>query len=193
MCVSLERLFCLTSQQAISVEPLASGKGIFSREDAAGVIAMVQHVYPVGVKLLEVKIGGNQHSAAELKQALASVFESRNVNPIAAKVLAKMAATEVCGTKKCPYCKGVGFKADPRHACRQCKGSGVIDVRTCKVLTATFNALAREHLTEQQFSQIYYDVYMSAIDELYQHEGDAAKYAASVLRLVQAEIEVMNG
>ncbi|MGI2045955.1 TIGR02642 family protein [Shewanella oncorhynchi] len=192
MCVSLERLFCLTSQQAISVEPRASGKGIFSREDAAGVIAMVQHVHPVGVKLLEAKIGGNQHSAAELKQALSSVFESRNVNQVNAKALATMAVTEVCGIKKCPHCKGTGFK-DYRHKCRNCKGSGVADIRTIKNLTATFNALSRKTLTEQQFSQIYYDVYMSVIDELYQHESEAAKYAASVLRLVQAESEVMNG
>ncbi|MCU8036960.1 TIGR02642 family protein [Shewanella oncorhynchi] len=193
MCVSLERLFCLTSQQAISVEPRASGKGIFSREDAAGVIAMVQHVHPVGVKLLEAKIGGNQHSAAELKQALASVFENRNVNQVNAKALATMAVTEVCGTKICQSCKGVGFKKDPRYACRNCKGSGVADIRTIKNLTSTFNALSRKTLTEQQFSQIYYDVYMSVIDELYQHESEAAKYAASVLRLVQAESEVMNG
>ena len=189
--ISLERLFCLTSQQAISVEPRAGGRGVFSREDAAGVIAMAQHVHPVGVKILEAKIGGNQHSSAELKQALTSVFESRNVNPVNAKALAKMAVSEVCGTKTCTSCGGVGFK-DPRYACRVCKGSGVIAVRTCKVLAATFNALAREKLTELQFSQIYYDVYMSAIDELYQHESEAAKYAASVLRLVQQEIEYEN-
>lgn len=192
MCVSLERLFCLTSQQAISVEPRASGKGIFSREDAAGVIAMVQHVYPVGVKILEAKIGGNQHSSAELKRALICTLEYQNVNPVAAKALASMAIEEVCGAKKCHHCNGVGFK-DPRHACRHCRGSGITALRTSKQLAATFNALAREHLTEAQFNQVYYDVYMSAIDELYQHEGDAAKYAASVLRLVQAEIEVMNG
>ncbi|MCH7421286.1 hypothetical protein [Shewanella sp. MM_2022_3] len=182
----------MTSQQAISVEPRASGKGIFSREDAAGVIAMVQHVYPVGVKILEAKIGGNQHSSAELKRALICTLEHQNVNPVAAKALASMAIEEVCGAKKCHHCNGVGFK-DPRHACRHCKGSGITALRTSKQLAATFNALAREHLTEAQFNQVYYDVYTSAIDELYQHEGDAAKYAASVLRLVQAEIEVMNG
>lgn len=189
--ISLERLFCLTSQQAISVEPRAGGRGVFSREDAAGVIAMAQHVHPVGVKILEAKIGGNQHSAAEIEQALTSVFESRNVNPVNAKALAKMAVSEVCGTKTCTSCGGVGFK-DPRYACRECKGSGIANIKSVNALAYRMSTLTNCQISDVQFSQIYYDVYMDAIDELYQHESEAAKYAASVLRLVQQEIEYEN-
>lgn len=186
MCVSLERLFCLTSQQAISVEPRASGKGIFSREDAAGVIAMVQHVHPVGVKLLEAKIGGNHNSRAELAHALTATFEARNVNPIAAKALAFMAVTEVCGAHICHKCNGVGSIDSRGRPCRACQGSGIKNVRS--VLTATFNGLSGLKISAQQFNQIYYDVYMEAIDELYQQEAEAAKYAASVLRLIEQEV-----
>lgn len=193
MCVSLERLFCLTSQQAISVEPRASGKGIFSREDAAGVIAMVQHINPIGVKVLEAKIGGNHNSGAELAHALTATFEARNVHPKAAKALAFMAVTEVCGAHICPKCNGVGSIDSRGRPCRACQGSGIKNVRTIKQMAAQFNALSSLKISEQQFSQIYYDVYMEAIDELYQQEGEAAKYAASVLRLVQAESEVVNG
>lgn len=193
MCVSIERLFCLTSQQAISIAPVAGGKGIFSREDAAGVIAMVQHVNPIGVKVLEAKIGGNHNSGAELAHALTATFEARNVHPKAAKALAFMAVTEVCGAHTCPKCNGVGSIDSRGRPCRACQGSGIKNVRTVKQMTAQFNALSGLKISEQQFSQIYYDVYMKAIDELYQEEGEAAKYAASVLRLVQAESEVVNG
>lgn len=191
MCVSLERLFCLTSQQAISVEPRAGGRGVFSREDAAGVIAMVQHVHPIGVKILEAKIGGNQHSAAEIEQALTSVYLSRNVNPVNAKALAKMAVSEVCGTKTCTSCGGVGFK-DPRYACRECKGSGIANIKSVNALAYRMSTLTNCQISDVQFSQIYYDVYMDAIDELYQQEGEAAKYAAAVLREVQREVEYEN-
>lgn len=189
MCVSLERLFCLTSQQAISIAPVAGGKGIFSREDAAGVIAMVQHVNPIGVKVLEAKIGGNHNSGAELAHALTASFEAQNVHPKAAKALAFMAVTEVCSAHRCPKCRGTGSIDSRGRPCRTCKGAGAVG-RTLKQMTAQFNAVSDLKISEQQFSQIYYDVYMSAIDELYQQEGEAAKYAASVLRLVQAESEV---
>lgn len=192
MCVSLERLFCLTSQQAISVEPRASGKGIFSREDAAGVIAMVQHVSPIGVKVLEAKIGGNHNSGAELAHALIATFEARNVNPAAAKALAFMAVTEVCSAHRCQKCNGVGSIDWRDRPCRACQGVGFKHIRTVKHMAATFNGLSGLKISEQQFSQIYYDVYMEAIDELYQQEAEAAKYAASVLRLVQAEVEIQS-
>lgn len=192
--ISIERLFCLVSQQAISVEPRTGSRGVFSREDAAGVIAMVQHVHPIGVKVLEAKIANNHASAAELEQALATTIRGMGVGigKAQAKSLAKMAVAEVCGSKRCPICNGVGSRMSKRYAqvfeCKHCAGTGMV-LRTTKALAQLLTKLSGTGVSEHDFTNQYYDTYMEAIDELYQHEGSASVYAASILRLVQKEVE----
>lgn len=190
--ISIERLFCLVSQQAISVEPRTGGRGVFSREDAAGVIAMVQHVHPVGVKVLEAKIANNHNSAAEIEQALTTTISAIGIEHAMAKSLAKMAVSEVCGSRRCPVCNGVGSRMSRRYSqvfeCKHCAGTGVV-LRTTKALAQLLSKLAKTKVSIEDFTAKYYDVYMEAVDELYQAEGSASVYAADVLRQVQKEVE----
>ncbi len=190
--VSIERLFCLISPQAISAEPIY-GKGRFSREDAAGVVGMVQHAgYAVGVNVLESKIGGNAGAKTLLIGTLTLANESNGVEPTAARALAEIAVHEVCGSCVCHKCKGVGTVYSKRYqqiyTCSRCEGTGHKN-SSMRDFAEAFSALTHTSCSTPEFRKQHYDRLMDAIDSLYREEGEAARQCAKVLKLIEVEVE----
>jgi len=189
--VSIERLFCLISPQAISVEPVY-GKGRFSREDAAGVVGQVQHAgYAVGVNVLESKIGGNSDSKLLLVAALADAHQIRGVDAVHAKALAEIAVHEVCGSCVCPKCNGTGSVYSKRYqqiySCSRCEGTGHRN-SSMRDFAEAFSALTHTSCSTPEFRKKHYDCLMDTIDTLYREEGEAAKHCAKVLNLIEQEV-----
>jgi len=183
--ISIERLFELLSPRGLSIGA-AAGKGVFSREDAMGVIAQVQGKYPVGVKVLEATICGDVDAEDALVKALTWKYEE-NFRPLVSAVLARLAVNEVCGTRVCPKCKGTKLNYHRNGECKHCKGFGKM-LNTVEQLTKSFCDLSGAKITPEQFSQHFYDKYMDGVDALHQHEHDAARFAKKVLRMVGEEM-----
>ncbi len=189
--LSIERLFCLLEPQALSISPVA-GRGVFSREDAAGVVGQVVHYgYAVGVTVLQAKVGNNERAKRELVDVLSRYYASIDVAAPRAKALAEMAVFEVCGNQKCPKCKGTGQSFSKRYnrffRCGRCDGSGH-HFSTMREFVITFGLLAKEPVTTEVFRKQFYDHLMDGIDTLEREQGEAAKQCAKILRLTEAEV-----
>ncbi len=188
--VSIERLFCLISPQAISVEPVY-GKGRFSREDAAGVVGQVQHAgFAVGVRVLESKIGGNSSSKALLVGMLTQFYRARELEQVTAAALAEIAVHEVCCTKVCIKCRGSGTSFSKRYnrigICSKCEGTGHKN-SSMRDFADAFSVLAHSRCSTDEFRKQHYDQLMDGVDALYREEGEAAKQCAKVLSLIELE------
>ena len=183
--ISIERLFELLSPRGLSIGA-AGGKGVFSKEDAMGVVAQVQGKYLVGVKVLEASICGDIDAENLLINALAKQYET-DFRPVAATVLAKLAVNEVCGSRVCTKCHGTKLNYHRNGECLHCCGTGKM-LNTVEQLTKSFCDLSGAKITPEQFSQHFYDKYMDGVDALHQHEHDAARFAKKVLRLVGEEM-----
>lgn len=188
--IPVERLFELLSPQGLSFG-IASGKAVFSKEDAMGVVAQVQGKCLVGVKVLEASICGDVAAENLLIQALAKQYEV-DFRPVAAAALAKLAVNEVCGTRVCPKCNGTKLNYHRNGECPHCSGTGKM-LNTVEQLSRSFTDLTGSQITTEQFSRHFYDKYMDGVDALLQHQHDAARFAKKVLRMVQAECEAING
>jgi hypothetical protein len=186
--ISIERLFELLSPRGIAIGAPVGGKGLFSQEDAMGVVAMVQGKFPIGVKVLEAKIAGDVSALNSLKQALAQQYELDNLKPLAAMALASLALNEVCGSPVCPKCKGTKQNYHRSGECLVCSGTGKL-LNTVLQLSKSFSVLSGVVVTQEQFSRHFYDLYMAGIDSLYLHQADAERYAKRVLGLVKVELE----
>lgn len=188
--VSIERLFCLISPQAISAEPIY-GKGVFSREDAAGVVGQVQHAgFAVGVHVLESKIGGNANSRQRLVQAVTAVNTNNGVSHHIANMLAEMAVHEVCDSHACPKCKGSGISFSKRYNrighCSRCEGTGHTN-SSMRDLAGVFSVLTQTKCSTPEFRLQFYDRFMEAVDALYKEEGEAINACKKVLNALAAE------
>lgn len=183
--ISIERLFELLSPRGLSIGA-AGGKGVFSKEDAMGVVAQVQGKYPVGVKVLEATICGDVDAEDVLVKALCKQYEV-DFRPVAAAALAKLTVNEVCGTRVCNKCHGTKINYHRNGECKHCSGTGMM-LNTVEQLTKSFCDLSGAKITPEQFSQHFYDKYMDGVDALHQHEHDAARFAKKVLRMVGEEM-----
>lgn len=184
--ISIERLFELLSPRGVAIGAAVGGKGVFSKEDAMGVVAQVQGKFPVGVKVLEASICGDVDAEDLLVKALCKQYEV-DFRPVAAAALAKLAVNEVCGTRTCPKCNGTKLNYHRNDDCKHCSGTGRL-VNTAEQLTKSFCDLSGAKITTEQFIQHFYDKYMNGVDALHQHEQDAARFAKKVLRMVGEEM-----
>nr|WP_320125735.1 TIGR02642 family protein [uncultured Shewanella sp.] len=188
--ISIERLFELLSPRGVAIGAAVGGKGVFSKEDAMGVVAQVQGKYLVGVKVLEASICGDIDAENLLINALAKQYET-DFRPVAASALAKLAVNEVCGTRICTKCHGTKLNYHRNGECLHCCGTGKM-LNTVEQLTKSFCDLSGTKITAEQFSQHFYDKYMTGVDTLHHHQADAERHAKRVLRLVAAENEQVN-
>ncbi len=182
--IAIEHVFQLLTPKGLSLEAV-HGRGIFSKEDAMGVIAQVQSQFPIGVKVLEARICGNIDAEDALINALTERYK-QDFSPIAASALAKLAVNEVCGTRICGRCNGTTLNYHRNGECKHCCGTGRL-LNTADQLTRSFCDLSRATISTAQFTQHFYDKYMEGIDTLYQHEHEATRAAKNVLRLIAEE------
>lgn len=189
--VSIERLLSLISPKAISIEPIA-GKGLFSTEDAAGLLGQVQHLgYAVGIRVLEAKIGGNSGSKLLLIGAVTDSLISAGMEPIASRAIAEIAVSDVCGTGKCEKCHGTGESYSMRYnrifKCGRCQGTGEHFPKMRDYAT-WFALLTKSPCSTEDFRNRYYDRLMDAIDTLSREEGEAARQCRKMLNLTEQEV-----
>lgn len=188
--ISIERLFTLTAQKAISLEPI-NGRGVFSAEDAAGVIAQAMKTCPVGVRILEARIAGNKGASLELREIVKEKLIGEGRESSEAAALARLVVHEVCGTKVCPKCNGNGFNITnftkgTRVDCHGCNGVGQI-ILSCDDLAYMMGRILNWRMTKgrrEQFVSEYYDQYSQVVDWMYRAAGDADSECKRILRLV---------
>lgn len=188
--ISIERLFELLSPRGVAIGAVVGGKGVFSKEDAMGVVAQVQGKYLVGVKVLEASICGDIDAENLLINALTKQYET-DFMAVAATALARLAVNEVCGSRVCTKCHGTKLNYHRNGECLHCGGTGKM-LNTVEQLTKSFCDLCGTKITAEQFSQHFYDLYMNGVDTLHQHQADAERHAKRVLRLVAAEHEQVS-
>ncbi|WP_372941731.1 hypothetical protein [Shewanella sp.] len=188
--VSLERLFCLISPKSLDIAAVMGGFGVFSKDDAIGVVAMIQGKFPIGARVLEVRVNDDSDMKNALIAALSSRFVIENLKPKAANALALMVVAEVCNSRTCKACNGTGYRLPRRYdaysGCPSCAGTGV-RLSTTDNLAGTFSALVNVTVTQEQFSKVFYDLYMDAIDDLYRQVNDAERYGHQILNIIKAE------
>lgn len=188
--ISIERLFSMTAQGTISVEPSSPGLTNFSKEDALGVLGQVQGKAPVGLKVLEARIAGDEGSANQLRKALTLSLTRNDVTESIAGGLAELAVLEVCGSTRCPVCNGVGNRYSNKfqsiYECSRCAGTGKI-LMTTSMLAKMLSGHSEIRITEKVFCKKYYDLYMDTVDQLHTAEGQAALFAKKILRDIDNE------
>ena len=188
--ISIERLFSMTAQGTISIEPSSKGLTSFSKEDALGVLGQVQGKSPIGLKVLEARIAGDEGSANQLRKALKLLLTKNEVTESIAGGLAELAVLEVCGSTRCPVCNGVGQRYSKKfqsiYECSRCVGTGKI-LMTTSMLAKMLSGYSGIHIAEKVFCKKYYDLYMDTVDQLHTAEGKAAYFAKKILRDIDNE------
>ncbi|MDN5498864.1 MAG: hypothetical protein L0G80_02930 [Shewanella sp.] len=183
--ISIERLFSLTAIKGANVEPIPKGRGVFSKEDALGVIAMVQKDHPIGVMLLEATITGNRRNLASIESILTQAFKAQGVEVSIANGLAKLVVCEVLGGNICPKCKGTKVNYHRNGACKHCSGFGREQV-TPKTLADSLSQYAGIAIGSDEFLARYNRPYMNGLTALYTHEDKARQMAKKILSMVAA-------
>lgn len=187
---SIEVLFCLQEVKAMSFLH-AGGRGVFSREDAMGVIAkVIKDGFAVGVLVLEAKVGNNKGSYQQLVELMRRYYLSKSLAASHAGALAEMVVHEVCGNQKCQKCKGTGQSFSKRFntlcKCGRCEGTGM-HFYTMREYVTTFGLLAKEPTNTADFRKRFYDHLMDGIDSLEREQGNAAKRCVTVQEMALAE------
>ncbi|AVT49754.1 hypothetical protein [Shewanella baltica] len=183
--VSIERLFSLIALRGANVAPTAKGWGVFSKDDAMGVIAMVQKEYPIGVMILEVKITGNTHNLSTIESILSQAYSSQGLGTPIALGLTKLVVYEVCGGGICSKCKGTKVNYHRNGDCKHCLGSGRLQV-TPQTLANSLSQYAGTVIGVDEFLSCFNRQYMDGLTALYTHEEKARQTAKRILERVEA-------
>lgn len=188
--VSIERLFCLISPKSLDIAAVMGGFGVFSKDDAIGVIAMIQGKFPIGARVLETRVNDDIDMKNTLISALSARFITENLKPKAANALALMVIAEVCNSRTCKACNGTGYRLPRRYdaysGCPNCAGTGV-RLNTTNNLAGTFSSMVNVLVTQEQFSKVFYDLYMDAVDDLYNQVNAAERYGYQILNIIKNE------
>lgn len=195
--ISIERLFCLISQQGIRLESV-SGRGVMNTQEACHIIGRVQEREPTGVKVIEATVIDSPLARVALAKAAAAGLATLTCDgepvfsPLEAGHLGVMAVQEVTGSRRCGKCKGVGFTISRRYGnrpfeCRRCCGNGTEQLTAAMLRRKFAKAVGRE-VTEQEWDQRIYGRYMDVVDLLHRSAGDAEAACKRILRLIQAEM-----
>lgn len=185
--ISIENLFLLPSPKGISLQQV-NGRGVFSRDDAINLVAQAQGKYPLGIKVLEVKIGGVPQSRFSLVEALKSALLQADLLTIEAKALAEMIVNEVCGAQTCPKCKGRQYGFGTRQGvvtqipCKACEGSGV-RVKNLEDIAKDFSRAIERDVSINVFNQMFFGHYKKYTTELWQEAGEAEMECRRLLRM----------
>jgi hypothetical protein len=185
--ISIANLFLLTAPKGMPLQ-IISGRGVFTKDDALNLIAQAQGKFPVGIKVLEARIGGIGQAAFTLRETLTSALLQDDVEMPEAKALSRMAVDEVCGTRICQKCKGRGYSISNWNGsakqvlCKRCYGVGHI-LKTSLELAQTISVLLQREVTEDVFTQMYYDQYMDCVNQLWQESGEAERECKRLMRL----------
>lgn len=169
------------------------GRGVFTKDDALNLIAQAQGRYPVGIKVLEARIGGVEPAAFILRETLTSSLLHDGLAHSEAKALANMAVDEVCGTRICQKCKGRGYNISnwsgsaKQVLCKRCYGVGRI-LKTSIELAQTITQLLGKEVTEEVFTKLYYDHYMDYVDQLWLESGEAENECRRLMKLWMEEV-----
>jgi len=136
--------------------------------------------------VLESKIAGCEAAGRTLISWVKLKMIAHGLNQASADALALLVWCEVCGSLRCKSCNGVGKRYSKRYRtlneCQACCGTGKI-LLTAKNLARGYSVLG-EQVTSMEFTERYYDLYTSAVEQLHKCEGEAAMYAASILRMI---------
>lgn len=176
--ISLENVLMMTCIKSPQLSAPMS-RGVFSKEDALGVLAMVQSKHQLGMLVLQSKIAGDEAATRKINRTASLLLINRGFDEVIARGMAFLAAREVCGTPRCELCNGTGERLSRRYSkmfeCPACHGTGKI-LLTSANLAAQLSALTGKNITKRIFSAAYYDDYMDIINELHVAET-AASYA----------------
>ncbi|WP_351122611.1 hypothetical protein [Shewanella sp. T24-MNA-CIBAN-0130] len=191
--LTIERLFTMTNIKSLNIGAITGGKGLFSSEDALGVVAVVQLSHPLGVKILEAKISGSEYAMRILGKAVTRFFVGKGYEQSIAAAMGFMVVREVCQVPICSSCNGVGERYSKKFnqlfECQVCHGTGKI-LLTKNHLANQLSVLCNKTISNHVFNTVYYDDYMQAVDLMYGDEQRAATLARRTLDQTALEIDL---
>jgi len=185
--MSIERLYSRECPKSLTGEPTKPGLNPMTSADILNILAQVQHHEPVGNMILQAKIQLDKNSRSKLVQAFTAwLHHDKSINILMSPIIAENAIHEVCDTCICNKCHGNGeviYKKERKLVtCSKCQGVGRI-IMTTKQLYLTVNKQrpGDNKITYEQFNELYYPVYMNAVDRLHVAESAAKRFAHEVM------------
>ena len=185
--MSIERLYSRECPKSLTGEPTKPGLNPMTSADILNILAQVQRHEPVGNMILQAKIQLDKNSRNKLvKTFTAWLHHDKSINILMSAIIAENAIHEVCDTCICDKCKGNGeaiYKKERKLVtCTKCQGVGRI-ILTTKQLYLTINSQrpSDNKMTFEQFNELYYSVYMDAVDRPNVAESAAKRFAHEVM------------
>jgi DnaJ-class molecular chaperone len=185
--MSIERLYSRECPKSLTGEPTKPGLNPMTGADILNILAQVQHHEPVGNMILQAKIQLDANSRSKLVQSfMLWLHHDKSINILMSALIAENAIHEVCDTRICDKCKGVGeliYKKERKLIqCAKCQGVGRILLTTKQLyLRVNRQRPTDNKITYEQFNELYYPVYMGAVDRLHVAESSATRFAHEIM------------
>ena len=192
--MSIERLYSRECPKSLTGEPTKPGINPMTGVDILNILAQVQHHEPLGNLILQAKIQLDANSRSKLVQTFTAwLHHNKSINILMSPIIAENAIHEVCDTQICDKCKGVGeliVKKERKIViCSKCQGVGRIILTTKQLyLRANKQRPIDNKMTYEQFNELYYPVYMDAVDRLHVAESAAKRFAHEIMDRLEAEL-----
>jgi hypothetical protein len=185
--MSIERLYSRECPKSLTGEPTKPGLNPMTSADILNILAQVQRHEPVGNMILQAKIQLDKNSRNKLVHTFTAwLHHEKLINILMSAIIAENAVHEVCDTCICDKCKGCGeliYKKERKLIqCTKCQGVGRILLTTKQLyLRSNKQRPTDNKMTYEQFNELYYPVYMIAVDRLHVAELSAKRFAHEVM------------
>ncbi|WPJ21774.1 molecular chaperone [Pseudoalteromonas phage vB_Pun_Y3] len=190
--MSLERLYSLVVIKTVSVETQrGSGRGVFSREDAMGVISKVESKYEIGSAILSASISGDKAAITWLENVYTEFLKLCEIDSDISRALAVAAVTEVCSSPQCTRCNGRGetISKGMITECSKCHGSGAYVPSKRELHRLVISELPSDkQFSRDTFTRKWCNLYVNIVDRLHIEAGEAGKYAKKILNSMADEM-----
>lgn len=183
--MSIERLWSRQVPKSIDSQH-QPGVNSMTMGDILNILSQVQRYQPVGSAVLDATIAGDVSARQKLVEAIMAVLKIQKLTTEMSYALANAAVTEVCDSNICEQCKGtkqvLNKKLSKWVECRTCCGLGKRVLNHQQLYRSINKHLpTSQKVTGDVFVKQYYDIYMDAVNALYDSASAAAQCAKQIL------------